>query len=211
MMAGDLKVCVEVEKMEEDGWFGKESVCKAMKLVMDEESEIGLGVNTPNFPSSTFKIEESSSTRANVCSIHHDVEAVYYDPIESDDERNIDDEGNDNVNEVDEGNINDNDEEVQLGRHFLSQMDVVCKHCSALHWKDEQLLKSLIINPLIGQCCLQCKIKVPNLDALPNEFHELYDGNGPHSRSFRRYMREYNAASTFMSLGVHMDNRVAHG
>ncbi|KAF6155939.1 hypothetical protein GIB67_039270 [Kingdonia uniflora] len=41
MMAGDLKVGVEVEKREEDGWFGKESVCKAMKLVMDEESEIG--------------------------------------------------------------------------------------------------------------------------------------------------------------------------
>ncbi|KAF6159931.1 hypothetical protein GIB67_033015 [Kingdonia uniflora] len=41
MMAGDLKVGVEVEKREEDGWFGKESVCKAVKLVMDEESEIG--------------------------------------------------------------------------------------------------------------------------------------------------------------------------
>ncbi|KAF6150198.1 hypothetical protein GIB67_023153 [Kingdonia uniflora] len=40
--------------------------------------------------------------------VHHDVEAVYYNPIESDDERNIDDEGNDNVNEVDEDNINAN-------------------------------------------------------------------------------------------------------
>ncbi|KAF6163579.1 hypothetical protein GIB67_022144 [Kingdonia uniflora] len=131
--------------------------------------------------------------------------------IESDDERNIDNEGNDNVNEVDEGNINSNDDAVQLGCHFLGQMDVVCTHCSALHWKDEQLLNSSIINPLFGQCCLQGKIKIPILKALPNEFQELYDGNGSHSRSFRRYMREYNAADAFMSLGVQMDDRVSHG
>ncbi|KAF6164067.1 hypothetical protein GIB67_017651, partial [Kingdonia uniflora] len=56
-----------------------------------------------NFPSSTFKIGESSSARANV--VHHNVEAVYYNPIESDDERNIDNEGNDNINEVDEGTL----------------------------------------------------------------------------------------------------------
>ncbi|KAF6163993.1 hypothetical protein GIB67_028697 [Kingdonia uniflora] len=46
--------------------------------------------NTPNFPSSTFEIREPSSARANV--VHHDVEAFYYNLIESDDERNIDDE-----------------------------------------------------------------------------------------------------------------------
>ncbi|KAF6134445.1 hypothetical protein GIB67_011871 [Kingdonia uniflora] len=84
-----------------------------------------------NFPSSTFEIRESSSTRPNV--VYHDVEAVYYNPIESDDECNIDNEGNDNVNGVDEGNINSNDEVVQLGHHFLGQIDVVCTHCSALH------------------------------------------------------------------------------
>ncbi|KAF6172090.1 hypothetical protein GIB67_029508 [Kingdonia uniflora] len=134
---------------------------------------------TSNFPLSTFEIGESSSARKNV--VHHDVEAVYYNLIESDDERNIDDEGNDNVNEVDEDNINGNDEGVQLGRHFLGQMEVLCK------------------------------IKVLNLDALPNEFQELYDGNGPHSRSFQRYMRKYNAANAFTSCGAHMDNRVAHG
>ncbi|KAF6139840.1 hypothetical protein GIB67_009687 [Kingdonia uniflora] len=106
--------------------------------------------NTPNFPSSKFEIGKSSLARANV--IHHDVEAIYYNPIESDDEHNIDDEGNDNVNEVDKDSINGNDEGVQLGRYFLGQMDVV-----------------------------------PNINALPNEFQELYDGNGLHSRSFRRY------------------------
>ncbi|KAF6172501.1 hypothetical protein GIB67_007014 [Kingdonia uniflora] len=151
----------------------------------------------PNFSSSRFEIRKSSSARENV--VHHDVEVVYHNPIESDDERNIDDEGNDNVNEVDEDNINSNDEGVHLGCHFLGQMDVLCTHCSALHWKDEQLSKSLIIKPLFGQCCIQGKIKVLNLDALPNEFQELYDGNGPHSRSFRSAStdhRRYNLPST---------------
>ncbi|KAF8411118.1 hypothetical protein HHK36_003657 [Tetracentron sinense] len=40
MMSGDLKVGVEVEKGEE-GLFTKESVCKAVKSVMDQDSEIG--------------------------------------------------------------------------------------------------------------------------------------------------------------------------
>ncbi|KAE9620722.1 putative anthocyanidin 3-O-glucoside 2''-O-glucosyltransferase [Lupinus albus] len=40
-MAGKLKVGVEVEKGEEDGLFTKESVCEAVRIVMDDESEIG--------------------------------------------------------------------------------------------------------------------------------------------------------------------------
>ncbi|KAH7544090.1 hypothetical protein ACOSP7_030921 [Xanthoceras sorbifolium] len=40
LMAGDLKVAVEVER-EENGWFSKESLCKAIKSVMDKDSEVG--------------------------------------------------------------------------------------------------------------------------------------------------------------------------
>ncbi|XP_057963854.1 UDP-glycosyltransferase 79B3-like [Malania oleifera] len=40
LMAEQLKVAVEVER-DEDGGFRKESVCKAIKLVMDEEGEGG--------------------------------------------------------------------------------------------------------------------------------------------------------------------------
>ncbi|KAF5191949.1 Glycosyltransferase [Thalictrum thalictroides] len=36
-----LKVAVNVERREEDGWYTKEDVCKAVKLVMDEGSEVG--------------------------------------------------------------------------------------------------------------------------------------------------------------------------
>ncbi|XWS12581.1 hypothetical protein CRYUN_Cryun37aG0102200 [Craigia yunnanensis] len=41
LMAGDLKVGVEVEKGEEDGLFSKDDVCKAVMTVMDDDSEVG--------------------------------------------------------------------------------------------------------------------------------------------------------------------------
>ncbi|KAF2283497.1 hypothetical protein GH714_010968 [Hevea brasiliensis] len=40
MASRNLKVGVEVEKRE-DGWFTKESVCKAVKSVIEEDSEVG--------------------------------------------------------------------------------------------------------------------------------------------------------------------------
>ncbi|KAL5715914.1 anthocyanidin 3-O-glucoside 2'''-O-xylosyltransferase [Ranunculus cassubicifolius] len=40
-MASVLKVAVTVERREEDGWFTKESICRAVKLAMDEGSEVG--------------------------------------------------------------------------------------------------------------------------------------------------------------------------
>ncbi|KAI3960606.1 hypothetical protein MKX01_003780 [Papaver californicum] len=40
LMAGDLKVGVEVERGDEDGSFTKESICNAVRLVMDENGEV---------------------------------------------------------------------------------------------------------------------------------------------------------------------------
>ena len=40
VMSAKLKVGVEVDKGEEDSFFTKDSVCKAVKSVMDDESEV---------------------------------------------------------------------------------------------------------------------------------------------------------------------------
>ena len=40
-MMTNLKVGVEVEKGEEDGFFTRDSVCKAVKTVMEESGEVG--------------------------------------------------------------------------------------------------------------------------------------------------------------------------
>ncbi|PIA41085.1 hypothetical protein AQUCO_02300112v1 [Aquilegia coerulea] len=40
-MTKGLKVAVDVERREEDGWFTMEGLCKAVKLMMDEGNEVG--------------------------------------------------------------------------------------------------------------------------------------------------------------------------
>lgn len=40
-MAGDLQVGVEIERGEDDGSFTRDDVCKAIRSVMDEKSELG--------------------------------------------------------------------------------------------------------------------------------------------------------------------------
>ncbi|CAB4277425.1 unnamed protein product [Prunus armeniaca] len=43
LLVKELKVAVEVER-EENGWFSKESLHKAIKSVMDKDSEVGVMV-----------------------------------------------------------------------------------------------------------------------------------------------------------------------
>ncbi|KAF6170676.1 hypothetical protein GIB67_015628, partial [Kingdonia uniflora] len=127
--------------------------------------------------------------------IQHDVD-WQYNAIESDED----------------GHVNVNKEHMHLGHYFLGQMDVKCTHCYASHLRDERLSHSSIANLRFGQCCLQGKIRLPNLDPFSNEFKELYEGNNPNLRSFWKYIREYNSSNNaFTSLGVHMGDRVIHG
>lgn len=44
LLAKEIKVAVEVEKELESGWFSKESLRKAIKSVVDEDSEVGIMV-----------------------------------------------------------------------------------------------------------------------------------------------------------------------
>ncbi|KAK7246428.1 hypothetical protein RIF29_41296 [Crotalaria pallida] len=46
IMSGDLKIGVEVEKNEEDGLFTREAVCKAVRAVTENDSELGHVVRT---------------------------------------------------------------------------------------------------------------------------------------------------------------------
>ncbi|KAF5182929.1 Udp-glycosyltransferase 79b3 [Thalictrum thalictroides] len=57
-MSEELKVAVNVERREEDGWFTRESVCEAVKLVMDESSEIGKQVRANHHKWKEFLLSE---------------------------------------------------------------------------------------------------------------------------------------------------------
>ncbi|KAF5199557.1 Udp-glycosyltransferase 79b3 [Thalictrum thalictroides] len=57
-MTEELKVAVNVERREEDGWFTRESVCEAVKLVMDEGSEVGEQVRANHHKWKEFLLSE---------------------------------------------------------------------------------------------------------------------------------------------------------
>ncbi|KAI3887119.1 hypothetical protein MKX03_008059, partial [Papaver bracteatum] len=74
-------------------------------------------------------------------------------------------------------------------RHFLGKMDVICVHCGAMHFMEERLTKSTLKEPTFGSCCLEGKIKLPNLRVPPEEFKKLLEGTDEEARSFRENIR----------------------
>lgn len=60
LMGGDLRVGVEVEKGDEDGLFTKEGVCKAIRMVMDDGSEIGKEVRANHAKWRDFLLREGT-------------------------------------------------------------------------------------------------------------------------------------------------------
>lgn len=92
--------------------------------------------------------------------------------------------------------------------HNLGNMDVLCTHCGALHWKAERLAKSTNAVSKFGSCCLQGKIDLPPLHALPPELHTLYTSQDPPGKSFRNHIRNYNNALAMTSTGCTVDDRL---
>ena len=54
-----MGVGVEIEKGEEDGLFTKESVCKAVKTVMEDETEVGREVRENHAKLRNFLLSDS--------------------------------------------------------------------------------------------------------------------------------------------------------
>ncbi|KAI3842527.1 hypothetical protein MKX03_034393 [Papaver bracteatum] len=73
LMAGDLKVGVEIERGEEDGSFTKDSICNAIKLVMDENGEVSKEVRLHHAKWKEFLLKdnlESSYTNEFITKLH---------------------------------------------------------------------------------------------------------------------------------------------
>ena len=86
--------------------------------------------------------------------------------------------------------------------HDLGRMSDVCQHCSALHWKAEQLSASKKDNVLFGTCCNSGRVQLPPLDPPPTAIRDLFTSQGPAAKEFRANIRQYNNAFAFTSLGV---------
>ena len=80
-------------------------------------------------------------------------------------------------------------------------MNVLCKFCFAKHWLDEKISRSSAVDPLFGSCCLQGKVRIDYVDALPQSLHALFFGDGRVEKEFRSNIRRYNKAFAFTSSG----------
>jgi hypothetical protein len=95
-----------------------------------------------------------------------------------------------------------------LTRHTVGSMDIECQHCRALHFGGEKLSASRVNNPKFGLCCLQGQVRLPLLPEPPATLRDLLCGRSPLSPHFHKHIRQYNAALSFTSLGVKVDDSV---
>ncbi|KAF8346633.1 hypothetical protein F5887DRAFT_883137, partial [Amanita rubescens] len=90
-------------------------------------------------------------------------------------------------------------------------MNTECSHCKGLHWIDEKIVKSSVINPSFGTCCNHGKIALPLLALPPPALAPLYINGDARSKNFKEHIWAYNRAFAFTSLGVKEDHRVNRG
>ena len=90
-------------------------------------------------------------------------------------------------------------------------MNVLCPDCNALHFESEKLAKYTLNQLKFGMCCSSGKdVNVPLLNPAPNKLNDLLSGNHPKSESFKKNIRQYNAAFAFTSLGVKIDHAITN-
>lgn len=92
-------------------------------------------------------------------------------------------------------------------------MDILCKFCHSLHWLDEKVTQLPAANPQFGSCCLQGKMQIEYMRALPDTLHLLFFSNDKVLKDFRAIIRHYNKAFAFTSSGGpwHLDSSILDG
>ncbi|KAI0311386.1 hypothetical protein OF83DRAFT_1068932, partial [Amylostereum chailletii] len=77
-------------------------------------------------------------------------------------------------------------------------------------WTEERTQGSAS-NPDFGMCCNHGRVDLPPLPDPPDEIRDLYTGTNEMARDFRQFIRQYNCALAFTSLGVEIDHSVNNG
>jgi hypothetical protein len=90
-------------------------------------------------------------------------------------------------------------------------MNVVCKHCQALHWDAEKTSKSTKTDIKFGQlCCFNGDTSLPTEQDPPLLLHHLLTSNNSDAKIFRENIRTINQAFSFVSVGVQIDERITY-
>ena len=83
---------------------------------------------------------------------------------------------------------------------YIGPMNNVCEYCNALRFTNESL-----------NCCHNGKVSLPELSPYPEELKDLLINNSVQAKNFRDYIRQYNSAFAFASLGANIDKITTRG
>ncbi|KAI9313416.1 hypothetical protein BX666DRAFT_1864358 [Dichotomocladium elegans] len=77
-------------------------------------------------------------------------------------------------------------------------------------WIEERVSGSSVNSPRFSLCCSQGAVSLPQWNSTPQEIRRLLHGSDARSKDFRTYIRAYNSALSFTSMGISMDHSVAN-
>jgi hypothetical protein len=89
-------------------------------------------------------------------------------------------------------------------RYYCGEMTNKCMYCDALFFRHECKSTNKHTSSF---CCDEGKVKLPEQPAVHKFIARLLMGTDKRSETFRQYIRAYNAALSFTSLGAKLDDR----
>ena len=102
----------------------------------------------------------------------------------------------------------------------VSFLTINCRHCNALHWKEERVHGSILENPEFSMCCSKDAVTLPIANDIPESLRILLtetrvNANGKvvwtnRTAHFQQNIRSYNNAVSFTSLGVKLDRAITN-
>ncbi|XP_057290125.1 uncharacterized protein LOC130612787 [Hydractinia symbiolongicarpus] len=78
--------------------------------------------------------------------------------------------------------------------HSAGEFTIVCEHCRAIKFNNENHFK----------CCHNGKVALPAILQFPAEIRELLSNDSAQAKQFRKYIRVYNNAFSFASLSANI-------
>jgi hypothetical protein len=67
-------------------------------------------------------------------------------------------------------------------------MNIKCRHCDALHWMAEQIVKSSEDSSEFGMCCNHGKVEIQCLCARPDALKRLFLDDSAQAKEFQNDM-----------------------
>jgi hypothetical protein len=98
--------------------------------------------------------------------------------------------------------------DIKNHRHHVGAM-IQCPFCKAWMWIQERVKRTPKKAPQFSVCCRRGQIILPDIKPLPRLL-DLVSGTARENKNFRQNVRKINAALSFTSMGVKLNNELAN-